>query len=398
MSNPNKYAIELRDKDFILKQRLEPYATSVKWEWNRIGGCGRCTITVSGDYSRFKASSDDDIRIYLPDAGGLTATLWYRGYVESVTPSISGSQQSIQIECSGYFGWLNRVIVHDEGEELVYTNYEVTQIVSDIITSFIAPNSSITLGTIQASAFSADRLAFKSSAQDVITTLTDLVGTVECGVNENLEFFWYNQGTSITDRFLIGDKITKLQDRFDFKNIINKVYFEGGKDNDVVYKKTGQSVSSQNRYGLKEDIISNGSITTDATAQQYITGILRQKAKPKRQLSLSVMNLNRRIERNQPMGIIAFRDTGVSQAPAIYGTTANGGSNIIYGSKNNGGTGQLYGGVSKHQVDRVSYSFSPQDGRVHADIQFGDSLAFSRASATIKQIEENLNAVRQRSL
>lgn len=398
MSAPNHYAIELRDKSFILKQRLEPYATSVKWEWNRIGGCGRCTITVSGDYSRFTANSDDDIRIYLPNADGKTASLWYRGYVESVAPSIQGGQDSIQIECTGYFGWLKRVVVHDAGEELVYTDMEITQIVAAIIDNFISPSSSITKGTIQASAFVSDRLAFKASADEVISTLSDLIGTVECGIDEDLEFFWYNQGTSITDRFYVGEKVTKLRDRFDFKNIINKVYFEGGKVDDVTYKRIGQSPSSQSRYGLKEDIISNGAITTDATAQQYITGILRQKAKPKRQLSITVMNLNRRIERNRPMGEIAIRDTGVSQAGAIYGTTANGGSNILYGTKANVGAGQLYGGISKHQVDRVSYSFSPEDGRVHADIQFGDSLAFSRASATIKQIEENLNAVRQRSL
>lgn len=296
MSAPNRYAIELRDKSFLLKDRLEPYATNVKWEWNRIGGCGRCTILVSGNYARFKATSDDDIRIYLPNSDGLTASLWYRGYVESVTPSIQGSQQSIQIECSGYFGWLNRVVVHDDGEELVYSNMEISQIVASVIDTFITPSSSITKGTIQASSFSADRLSFKAAAQEVISTLTDLVGTVECGVDENLEFFWYNQGTSIKDRFFIGEKITKLQDRFDFKNIINKVYFEGGKVDDATYKKIGQSISSQNRYGRKEDIISNGSITTDVTAQQYITGILRQKAKPKRQLSITLTNFNRRIE------------------------------------------------------------------------------------------------------
>jgi hypothetical protein len=397
MVAPNRYAIELRDKGFFLKARLEPYATSVKWEWNRTGGCGRCTLTVAGDYNRFKVNSDDDVRIYLPNAD-LTSELWYRGYVESVAPVINGGQQSIQIECNGYFGWLSRMIIHDAGEELEYENMEISAIVEAIITNFIAPASSVTLGTVQASRYSIDRLNFKSQASDAISTLIDLVGTVECGVDEHLAFFWYNQGQEIADRFFLGDKVTKQNDRFDFKNIVNQIYFEGGKVGDVAYKRSGGSVSSQNRYGKREVIVSNGSIVTDATAQQYISGMLKQDAKPKRQMGITVMNLNRRIERNKPMGLFTIRDSSIAQDPPIYGTTANGGSNIYYGTRLHGGSGRYYGGVSSYSVDRVSYTLSPQDGRVHADIQFGDSLAVSRASAAMKRMEENLNAVRQRSL
>lgn len=394
---PSRYAIELRDSDFSLKARLEPYATSVKWEWNRIGGCGRCTITVAGDYNRFRVNADDDIRIYLPNAD-LTADLWYRGYVESVAPVINGGQESIQIECMGYFGWLSRVIVHDVGEEMEYENMEISEIVAAILTDFVVPASSVTLGTVQASRYSVDRLNFKSKASDAIGTLIDLIGTVECGIDETLAFFWYNQGTEITDRFFLGDKVAKQNDRFDFKNIINKIYFEGGKVGDVAYKRIGISMSSQNRYGKRESIVSNGSIVTDATAQQYITGILRQDGKPKRQMAVSLMNLNRRIERNRPMGLFTIRDSEIAQDPPIWGTTANGGSNITYGSRLHGGSGRYWGGESRYSADRISYTLSTETGRVHADIQFGDSLSVSRASAAMKRIEENLNAVRQRSL
>lgn len=397
MVAPNRYAVELRDKGFYLKARLEPYVTSLKWEWNRIGGCGRCTLTVLGDYNRFKANADDDLRIYLPKAD-LTAELWYRGYVESVAPTISGGQEAIQIECNGYFGWMSRVIVHDAGEEKEYTNAEITTILSDIIETFIEPNSSITLGTVQPSRYSVDQLNFKSDVSDAINTLIDLVGAVECGVDENLSFFWYNQSSEITERFFLGDKVTKNNDRFDYKSIVNQIFFEGGKVSGVAYKRTGGSVSSVNRYGKRESIISNGSIVTDSTAQQYISGILRQDGKPKRQTTLSLMNLDHRIERNKPMGLMTIRDSTIAQDTPIYGTTANGGSNIYYGTRLHGGSGRYYGGISKYTVDRVSYTLSPQDGRVHADIQFGDSLAISRASASLKRMEENLNAVRQRSL
>ncbi|MBI4430713.1 MAG: hypothetical protein HY587_03260, partial [Candidatus Omnitrophica bacterium] len=110
---PNKYAIEIRNKAFFLQRRLEAYASNIRWEWNRIGGCGRCTFAVEGDNTRIAVQADDDVRIYLPNEDGLTAALVYRGYVDSAAPSVSGGKESIQVECAGYFDWFKRIIVHD---------------------------------------------------------------------------------------------------------------------------------------------------------------------------------------------------------------------------------------------------------------------------------------------
>jgi hypothetical protein len=98
------------------------------------------------------------------------------------------------------------------------------------------------------------------------------------------------------------------------------------------------------------------------------------------------------------MGTIAIVDPDVVQSAAIWGTVANGGSGKVWGSILNLGSGQIYGGVRKEQVDRVMYSLSPEDGKVHAEVQFGSSVGYSRASATMKRIEQLQNALRQRSL
>jgi len=398
MATPNRYAIELRDKDFNLKARLEPYITAVNWEWNRVGGCGRATLTVSGDYQRFSVDSDDDVRIYLPDADTNTSTLWYRGFVQNVSPKVSQGKQSIKIECSGYFGWLDRVIVHDNNSEKVFLGSEISNIVDSIVDDFVVSNSNITRGTTDESSVSPDTISFKGTAKQALGTLFDLVGAVQYGVGPDLVFYWRNESKAFTHRFYVGGEVTKLNDRVDYSGITNKIYFEGGDVNGSAFKTSGESSRSQSKFGLREEIVSNGSITTTATASRLISAILKQKAVPQRQLSISVKNIKQRLEATEPIGAIAVVDKDVFQDSFLYGTTGNGGSNITYGKVVNGGSGKKYGTTPRNQVDRIQYKMSPEDGRVDAEIQFGNSLGFSRASATMNRQELILNAVRQRSL
>ena len=396
--SPSRYAIEIRDKDFRLKDRLENAVTGLQFEWNRIGGCGRCTFTIEGSYLRVTVAPDDDIRVYLPNESS-GATLWYRGYVESVTPAIeSGNDGSIRVECQGYFGWMERIIIHNSGAKKTYTNTEVSLIVQDIIDNFIVPNSSITRGTINASTFIPDTMEFKMTAKEALRTCYDLLGEVEYGINASLQFYWYTQSESLTDKFYLGGAVTKISDRVDFKRIVNKIYFEGGDSGGSAYTTTGTAQDSIDRFGLHEEIISNAAIVTNSVANRFISGTFTQRARPQRQLGVTLKNITKRFESSLPIGAISIVDPDVAQARFLWGRTANGGSNLIYGVSANSGSGKVYGGVRKEQIDRIMYSVSPQDGRIDAEINFGSSVAVSRASATIKEIEHIQNTLRQRSL
>ncbi len=398
-ATPNKYAIEIRDKSFRLKQRVEHLATNVQWEWNRFGGCGRATVTVPGNYLRFQVNADDDVRIYIPNADGLTATLWYRGYVEAATASLEGSAAgSIKIECTGYFSWLDRIIIQDANDSKTYSSLEISATVTDIVNNFIVPNSGIIRGTIDASNFTPDEVLFKTTAREAISTLFDLAGSIECGVDANLNFFWRNQSNVITQEFFVGDKVTKISEKINFKDIVNKIYFEGGDVGGTPFLATSSSDDSIARYGLHEQIIQNASIVTLNVANQYMASILTQKSKPQRQLDVSLKNIGARFEANQPIGNISVVDRDATQSAFKWGKAASGGSNKIYGRKVTGGSDVLYGGRRKDQIERVVYSLSPQDGRVHAELSLGVSIAFSRASADLKRIELIQNTIRQRQL
>lgn len=398
--SPTRYAIEIRDKDYNLKDRLENAVTSLQWEWNRIGGCGRCSIVVEGNYLRLSVAADDDVRIYLTDASGTSATLWYRGYVEAVTPQLTaGNDGNIRIDCAGYFNWLDRIVVHDSGAVKTYTSQEISLIVQDLIDNFVVTNAPITRGTVDASTFVPDTLEFKVTVKEALRTLFDLLGAVEYGVDTSLQFYWRTQSETVAHKFYLGGNVVKLADRVDFKNIMNKIHFEGGDVSGTTFVPTPATAQdSIDRYGLHEEIISNGSIVTNSVANQFMSAVLLQRSKPSRQMSISLKNINRRFETTQPLGAIAVVDPDVAQSRYLWGTTANGGANRLWGLISNSGSGTIYGAVRKEQIDRIMYTMSPEDGRVDAEVQFGTSIGNSKASATIKRLEIVQSTLRQRSL
>lgn len=396
---PKTYTIELRDKDFKLKGHLQDYVTgTLQWDWNRVGGCGRCVIAVNGDYLRFMINADDDIRIYLPDESAGSATLWYRGFIQTVTPSISSGKQVIQLECEGYFRWTKRIIVQDSNTKKTYSNQLISDIVDDIVDNFIVANSSITKGTIDTSTFTPDSLEFKTTSREALRTLFELDATVEYGVDANLQFYWRNQNDSVTHKFWVGDKVVVLAEKVDYNGIVNKIYFEGGNVGATPLETTGQSSSSQVKYGLHEAILSNASIVSSGVASKFIQSQFTLRGKPVVQTTVELNHIKKRFEASLPVGAISVIDPDAAQTSAIYGTTGNGGSNKIYGSVADSGSGQLYGGNKKFQFDRVTYVLNPVNGHINAKIQFGNSLNFSRTSATLRRIQLSLDTQRQRDL
>lgn len=397
-ATPTRFAIELRDKDGTLKARLERCVTGLKWEWNRKGGCGRAVFQIEGDYLAVDIQADDDVRVYLPDTA-TTATLRYRGYVTSTTPAIQGGQLgNIRVECAGYFDFLDRIVVNNSGDVKTYSNQEVSQTVTDIIDDFVVANTDITRGTVEAGDFTPDTLEFKCTAKEAIETCFGLMSAVEYGVNKNLQFFWYNQVETLRSKIFFGGNVVALSDQIDFKSIVNYVFFEGGDDGSGILQVSGSASDSIERYGRHEAIVSNGSIVSNVVAQQFISSLLTQKARPVRLLSVKMVNISTFFEDTQPLGTYSVIDADAVQGRALWGRTASGGSNKIYGRIANDGSGQLYGGFRREQIDRVTYSLSPEDGKVDAEIQFGDAIRFSRASSTIHRIDQLQNAIRQRSL
>ncbi len=391
MANTKYYNVELRDKSGYLKGYITPWVKDLAWEWNRIGGCGRCQIKLGMAYRRFEFSAGDDIQIRVKS--GATSKLVYRGWINGIIPSLKIPQE-IDLDVRGYSDLLEFLVVQNVGGKKTYTSTLISSIVTNIVDTFITPNTDITKGTIDTANFSPDTIQFKCSIAEALKTLAELEGKIEYGVDEDLVFYWRTESEVLAHRFLIGDNIEIFERRVDWSQLLNKIYFEGGEVSDTPYLKTAEAIDSQSMYFLAEGIVANSSITTSAVADQYLSSILRERAAPRLILRFKVLNTSKRMEDTIPIGEVAVYDSDYDEGLYTIGELADGGSDLVVGLTADGGSNATVGGVYQGQIDKIRYTPSNTDERFNIEVTMGGS--FLETAAKIKQLELLLSNIRQR--
>ncbi|MEI8350099.1 MAG: hypothetical protein WCI77_08085 [Candidatus Omnitrophota bacterium] len=392
----SNYNVELRDKNGNLKAYLTPFVSELSWEWNRLGGCGRCSITLKKKYRDIIFDARDDIQLRVKS--GTTSKLVYRGYVANVVPTRKINEDII-LDVRGYFDLLAKIVVQDTGDVKTYTDSEISVIVGNIVDTFVTPKTPITKGSIDIGTFEADTLQFLTTVKDALETLSDLSGDVEYGVDENLVFFWRTESIVISNKFIVGDNVALLERRVVWDDLANKYYLVGGTVLGSKYKRTVENTDSQDLYYLSEKIINNGSIISDTVADEYLGSLLREKSNPIFKIRAQIKNTPKRIEDTVPLGLIVFydpeydRDSPGDLIGDIVGEAADGGSDIIVGLTADGGSDVIIGGQFSAQIDRISYELSETPGRFNVTIQLGDTVL--ETAAKIKQLELALSNLQQ---
>ena len=389
------YSVELRNKSFQFKQYLTPFVSKIQWEWNRLGGCGRCQIEITKGYRDIIFSARDDIQIRVKD--GSTTKLVYRGYLANITPTLKVGQK-ITLDVRGYFDILKKIVVHSSGDTLSYAAKTVAFMADNIADTFIVPNTPITIaGALTAGAFTADAMDFLGTVAEALKTLAELQGDIEYGVDENLVLFWETESATINNKFFVGNNVAVLERKVNWDSLVNKIYLIGGEVTGTKYKKTAENTDSQAEYYLAEEIINNSSITTDGVSAQYMGSILTERAQPRFSFKAQIKNTALRIEDTVPLGQVTFYDPtydNVSLGDLIgdlIGETADGGSNIIIGETGDGGSDVKVGRSFSDQIDRISYKLSDTPGRFNIEVQLGDTTL--ETAAKLKQLELKLNSL-----
>lgn len=391
MASANFYNVEIRNKAGSLRTYVTPFVQDLTWEWNRIGGCGNARFRINKAYRSIEFQAGDDVQIRI--RSGSAGKLVYRGWITAVKPALKIGQ-SITIEARGYFDKLKMMVVHSSGDTKTYANKEMSEIVTDIVDTFITPNSDITKGTINAGNFAVDTIGFLTTIDSALKTIAEMTGDIEYGVDEDLVFFWRTEAVTLTKRFMVGADIETLERNFDYSRLLNKIYFQGGNVNGVTFRKTAEADDSQTTYFLAEGIISNSSITTDTVADQYLSAILHERASPRLNISAKIPNTDLRLEDTIPMGMVAFYDSDYDQVLKLWGKTANGGSNYIWGRAASGGSEGIWGGVYKGQIRKITYKLSDTQEKFNINILLGDTML--ETSARIKRIENNVDSIIQK--
>ena len=395
---PHGFAIEHRSKAGVLKNRWDNTASDISWEWNARGGCGTAEFTLIGTYTDYSIEADDDIQIYQKDISTGSGKVVYRGFISSWERSLSSSE-SISVACDGYFSKLDRYVLNDAGDPIVYSGMGVEGIVSDFVDTFIGPNSTPTIikGTIDASSFAPDSIEFKTTVKDALATLAGLTDPpVEYGIDEKLQLYWRETTQTVRNKFWIGHNVSQYSELNETEGIINKVYFEGNTSSGVVFTATGSSDNSQTNYGLHEAVISNSSINTNSTANQYITATLKYNSRPKSKIRANINRLATRLEDTLPLGAVMIVDSSADQTSFIWGTAGNGGSDLTWGDADAGGSDKTWGTNKYYQIERIRYSLNSEEGYFDIELELGGSRYDT--PAIINRIETNLEAVRQRQI
>lgn len=364
----DRYSIELRDRQGRLT-RIFKKVTAASWNYDRIGGCGAFQFGIKEQFDALPLSAwgDYDVQFKFAPADGSCLYLWYRGYIDK-TDAFLQDKETVSLSGFGYVRQLERVIVSRN-----YQNKTVEGIVTDILDSFVLPDTQITYdpADIESTGIVAASIAFNTSADEAIKTLADLVGLREWGVDRNLNFF-FKRRHDYPKRFVFIKKdVQQLNDGRSFDEIKNSFHLQG-KSGFTYALEQSESISLWGRRGA---IIVNSSITNATDAEQYLDAVMFETAKPRRQLRVDVPDVSAPVEDALPLGKIQF------MGEDLQGT--------LFGEKFFGE--HLFGAPYQSQMNSIQYRITI--GGVTAAIRA--AYLPPQIGKSLKQIDYELSALRE---
>lgn len=373
--------VELRDKSFNILEFLENEIMNLRWEYNRIGGCGSFSFDLPRPYCNEKfISGDFNVRIYVWNATTKAYDLWYQGIVENKSPNMRGQDETIGVQGHGYQAQLSRIQLRG----VSFASTEVSVIVKNILDNYIVPNTDIiySASDIAGTNFTPDSIEFNTDALSAIQTLADITGTREWGIDENRSFFFKQRSSTQGLNFVLGDKLTSYTDDDSFKDIVNRVVIQGGDVGGVPFAPDPTTsyyndTSSQTKYGRRDFPYQNSSITTDAVARQFATSVLNEKRDVVRRARAELVNYETQIESTVPIPLFALLARATFYGEKYYGTF-------------------LYSGQITFQVNRIAYALAGNDSVLTTSLELG--ALRPDISESIAQLKYQLEQLRSASL
>ncbi len=370
------FLLELRDRNFNTRERLDLEYQDLRWSFSRIGGCGEFSFSLPRKkFEERSITGESNIRIYYRNPSTNSHELRYQGLISNKVPQIAGNTETMEISGHGYQVQLKRIYI----DNATYTAIEASDLIKSILDNRIIGYTNISYDSadIEATSFIFDSITFNDYAISAIQKIADTVGGMEWGVDENRKFYFKARSTTLGFRFLAGQNILNFQDNQDFEEIINQIIVQGAQTGGTYftagpYNDTG----SQDKYGLRTRIIQNSSVTTSAVAQQLAEATLREFKEVIRKASCQLVNYDAQIESTLPIPLFAEISRKVKYGQKKYGTF-------------------LYSGIVGRMVNRINYSVTNNATlRVSVDLgQIRPSLA-----EQISQLEYQLEQQRSAAL
>lgn len=368
-----KIRLEIRDRNFNVIEILDDEYLNLNWSYSRIGGCGEFHFVLPRKVFEERAISGDfNVRIYYRDPILNSYVLWYQGLIENKTPSMRGNTETIDISGHGYQAQLRRIYLNN----ITYTSQEASVIVKNILDNYVTANTNITYSPsdLEATSFIFDTLNFNTDVLSALQTIADTVGEREWGVDLNRKFIFKARSATVGFRYTPGRNITNYSENQDFKEIINRVIVQGAQTGGTYYTATYNDTISQLKYGRRDKVIQNSSVTSAIVAAQLADATFAEFNDVIRKANFDLVGVEAQIEATTPVKLV-----NILQKQDKYG-------------EKNFGEG-LYSGLVNYVINRVNYSVS-NNGSLKISIDLGKIRpAISEAISQLEyQIEQNRSA------
>lgn len=231
-------------------------------------GCGEFTLTLGKQLEEVTLTYNHRIDISLFGDGNP----WYSGYITKI-PKPGTTEKTFVYEGYGFFNQLNDVIIND-----TYEDTEISQIVKNIMTTTIEPNTDVVYNAskIYSTDYTANKLKFSYvTAKEALSNLVDFAGDYVYGVDEYQQFFFKPVTTEINEdsRFWVGWHAHEFKPEESIDDLKNYVYIKASSTY-VTKLATAISTTTETTITVKTSLkISAGDILEIDSERVYVSAV-----------------------------------------------------------------------------------------------------------------------------
>lgn len=372
----SRIRIEMRDKDFNVKEILDKEYYDLRWSYARIGGCGDFSFSIPRKRFEERAiRGENNIRVYYRDPETDTWGLRYQGLINNKIPVIRGNSENMQISGHGYINQLSRVYLNN----VSYTSQEASVIVKNILDNYVTTDTNVSYSAsdLEATSFTFDSLAFNDNSLTAMQKIADTVGEREWGVDANRKFYFKARSETIGFRYFLGKQIRNFEDNQDFSEIINRVFVQGAQVGGT-YHFFGpyNDVPSQTKYNIRTRVVQNSSVTTSTVGSQIGTSVLSEFSEVSRKASCDLINISAQLEATTPIALFNEISRKIKYGQKKYGTF-------------------LYSGLVNRLINKINYSVT-NNGNLETSIELGQQRP--SLAEQLGQLEYKLEQTRSAAL
>lgn len=366
--NMTKFSVWLHDRNGDRQRALYRENTSVRWEYNRRGGCGQGEIDLGtiSDTLADEIRPQSSAKIYVNDE------LRYHGKIIRLQRNVTAASETLKLVTFGYMIDLDNVIVRK-----TYEGAAIETIIKDILDTYVVPNTQITYNAadIQETDYSLQSLSLNHSAKDAIVFLAGLAGEFEWGVDKDRKFYFKRPDDNIRRVYVIGREVSSYsEERKDdgVKNLLNVFGAEG-------FITQLSAIGSTGLFGTREANLFESSISAQSDAIRLAAVALKNASRNRFAGRANLIKTDEFIEATTPLGATAITLPRLNLRKK-------------YGTSYKYGKGRKYGYLKRDQISNVIYQVI--NGGLAIALTLNDDVP--NAGDIQKQIDYELKELQRR--